>query len=263
MIPLLAQPRRAGSSRLMRWGLAVSLLLHLAVAGAGLTWPRLWRPTAPEVPHNLAAVEVIMGGGAEADQPVQTSAPQPPAPQPPVPPRAPHPQPSAPSAPPVPPATEPDAAGLPAQPPRAVPPPRAETPPVPQMPVPQMPAPRVQTPTEPPPKIWQQNVPLSGGLAGASGLEGRVRPAQGAEGNRPPVYPRLSADLGEQGTVVVRMHIGPDGRVRSTEILTSSGYARLDSAAREAVARWRFTPAVRDGQAVESIFDLSLTFSLN
>lgn len=257
MTPLLALPRREGPSRLMRWGLAVSLLLHLAVVGTGLTWPRLWRPVVADVPRNQAAVEVIMGGGADADQPSQPTAPQSPPPQP----VAPQPRAPAPSAPPPATPDEPDTAGLPTPAPREAPPSRAETPPA--------PPPRVQTPTEPPPptesppKVWQQNVPLSGGLVGASGLEGRVRPAQGATGNRPPVYPHVSAELGEQGTVVVRMHIGPDGRVRSTEIMTSSGYERLDSAAREAVARWRFTPAVRDGQAVESIFDLSLTFSLD
>jgi protein TonB len=81
--------------------------------------------------------------------------------------------------------------------------------------------------------------------------------------NRPPAYPRDSIDRGEAGTVLLNAHIGPDGRVLSVEILQSSGFPRLDQAAREAVARWRFQPGHRDGVPVESIFPIHLDFTLD
>lgn len=78
-----------------------------------------------------------------------------------------------------------------------------------------------------------------------------------------PVYPRLSRRLGEEGTVELRLKLGPDGRVLDITISSSSGFSRLDDAAVEAVRAWTFEPATRDGVAVESSFDHRFVFQLH
>ncbi|TSE18221.1 hypothetical protein Taqua_02559 [Tepidimonas aquatica] len=65
--------------------------------------------------------------------------------------------------------------------------------------------------------------------------------------NPPPPYPALSRRLGEQGRVVLRVRIEPDGTASAAEIRTSSGYERLDQAALQAVLRWRYVPGKRNG----------------
>ena len=111
---------------------------------------------------------------------------------------------------------------------------------------------------------WQSSAMLGDGLVGAAELVGeRLRPAVGNRGNIPPGYPHVSAALGEQGLVVLRMTIGAAGLVTSVEVLQTSGYPRLDAAARAAIAKWRFTPAVENGQPVESTEDLPVHFRLN
>lgn len=65
--------------------------------------------------------------------------------------------------------------------------------------------------------------------------------------NPPPVYPRLSFKLGEEGLVVVRVLIGPDGRAQDAQVAKSSGFARLDQAAETTARSWRYVPGKRGG----------------
>lgn len=76
-------------------------------------------------------------------------------------------------------------------------------------------------------------------------------------------YPPASQRLGETGTVLVRVVIGPDGRVTSASIARSSGFARLDDAAlKRALAKWRFVPAMDNGMPVEATRDVPVIFRL-
>ena len=50
-----------------------------------------------------------------------------------------------------------------------------------------------------------------------------------------PRYPALSSRLGEYGTVIIAVYFNRNGNVRRAEILKSSGFERLDRAARDAV----------------------------
>ena len=81
--------------------------------------------------------------------------------------------------------------------------------------------------------------------------------------NPAPVYPSTSRRLGEEGRVVLRVKVSANGLPMSVEIKQPSGFRRLDEAARAAVERWRFVPARRGDQAVESSVLVPLQFTLN
>ena len=81
--------------------------------------------------------------------------------------------------------------------------------------------------------------------------------------NPPPAYPRMSRRLGEQGTVVLHVYIGTDGRAEKAEIRSSSGYPRLDEAALAGIQSWRFVPGTRNGVAQAMWFNLPLRFVLD
>jgi protein TonB len=78
--------------------------------------------------------------------------------------------------------------------------------------------------------------------------------------NRPPEYPEEAALNGEHGTVVVVVHVSPAGRAAGVDLVRSSGYVLLDRAASEAVLRWRFLPAVKDGHPVASDMTMGFVF---
>jgi protein TonB len=65
----------------------------------------------------------------------------------------------------------------------------------------------------------------------------------------PPVYPRESQRKREHGTVILRVLVDSLGRPAQIQVEHSSGHERLDSAAREAVAKFLFRPYEVDGVA--------------
>lgn len=77
-----------------------------------------------------------------------------------------------------------------------------------------------------------------------------------------PEYPSLSVRLGEEGSVRCELSIDAHGTVVCVEVLRSSGFARLDQAARATLLDWRFAPARRDGAAIPSTLEHSVTFKL-
>ena len=70
--------------------------------------------------------------------------------------------------------------------------------------------------------------------------------------NPPPPYPRLSRQLGEEGTALLKVQVGPNGRPLQIKLMSSTGYPRLDEAAETTVAQWRFVAATRNGQSITS-----------
>lgn len=80
--------------------------------------------------------------------------------------------------------------------------------------------------------------------------------------NPKPAYPPSSRRLGEEGKVLLRVHVGPDGAPLAVELKQSSGFDRLDTAARAAVERWRFVPAKRGQDAIDSWVTVPIVFSL-
>ncbi len=63
-----------------------------------------------------------------------------------------------------------------------------------------------------------------------------------------------------QGRVRLRLLVRADGTVGAVELLVSSGDADLDRAAVAALSGWRFEPARRDGQPVDSYYVVWVAF---
>jgi len=65
----------------------------------------------------------------------------------------------------------------------------------------------------------------------------------------PPVYPKESQRRHEHGTVILRVVVDALGRPAQIQVERSSGFERLDSAAREAVEKFLFRPYEVNGVA--------------
>ncbi|MFK5927739.1 MAG: energy transducer TonB [Desulfuromusa sp.] len=80
--------------------------------------------------------------------------------------------------------------------------------------------------------------------------------------NPVPHYPQVAKLRGWEGKVVFEVLILKNGRVGQLEVLASSGYRSLDSAARKAINRWKFSPATSFGVSIDSKVEIPVTFSL-
>lgn len=81
--------------------------------------------------------------------------------------------------------------------------------------------------------------------------------------NPAPAYPTISRRLGEEGLVLLDVHIQPDGSVSEIRLKRSSGFARLDDSAIEAVRRWRYVPARRGNEAIPFWYVQPIRFALD
>jgi periplasmic protein TonB len=68
------------------------------------------------------------------------------------------------------------------------------------------------------------------------------------EGCALPEYPAASITAEETGTVALSFLVDADGQVLESRVDRSSGYRRLDEAARRALGRCKFRPAYVDGK---------------
>lgn len=90
---------------------------------------------------------------------------------------------------------------------------------------------------------------------GAGSLRYRVEPAV--------EVPRLSRRAGESGRVQLRVVFDVEGRPRHIELARSSGFARLDAQALEAMQAARIQPYQEDGRAIEVVAVATLEYELN
>lgn len=81
--------------------------------------------------------------------------------------------------------------------------------------------------------------------------------------NPEPAYPSLSRRLREEGKVILRVLVNPEGVAEQVEVRQSSGHARLDQAALATVRRWRFIPARRGTEHLAAWVLVPLSFQLN
>jgi protein TonB len=120
-------------------------------------------------------------------------------------------------------------------------PPRVEAAPPPPTPAP--------APPPPPPAAPPAEPVRTPAVANASGCE-------------KPEYPSASRRLEEEGTVSMRFLVGVDGKVIQAEIDKSSGFKRLDEAARTGLSRCHFKPATVDGKPEQGWASLKYTWRL-
>lgn len=217
------------------------------MAEAAFLEPRRIRPGAAAIVvllHGTAITALLMAKGYVPAPPgftetevtsIRLQPPPPPVPQPVQPrqqethwtmPPVPHPAPSSFVAPPAPPAPTPDLNSLASnEDVRGVP----DLPPV--------------TPAPPaPPPVRREAVLLAGGLQ--------------------PPYPTSEQRARREGTVVVQVVVGADGRVVRVEKVSATSDAFFEATARHARSRWRFRPATVDGRPVEATKTLTVRFQL-
>jgi protein TonB len=75
-----------------------------------------------------------------------------------------------------------------------------------------------------------------------------------------PVVPAMAKSMGAKGIVRVDVVVNEAGDV--TQIAKASGPMMLQSAAKEAIKRWKFKPFVRDGQPVKATGFVNFNFNL-
>lgn len=77
-----------------------------------------------------------------------------------------------------------------------------------------------------------------------------------------PEYPELAKQAGVDGTVLVALLVGTDGRVKDARV-TRSASPLLDRAALEALRRWVFRPALASGHPVAVWVSETVRFTLH
>jgi protein TonB len=75
-------------------------------------------------------------------------------------------------------------------------------------------------------------------------------------------YPDEAKKAGVEGTVRLRITVDFEGHVTEVKILNGPGYG-LDEAAREALKRFKFRPAMKAGEAVSTTITYNYTFLLD
>lgn len=76
-----------------------------------------------------------------------------------------------------------------------------------------------------------------------------------------PIYPNLAKQARIQGTVVLKVIVGYDGTIKTTDLV--SGHPILVPAAMEAVKQWVYQPTIMNGQPLEVETQVTLTFTLS
>ncbi|WP_305815512.1 energy transducer TonB [Photobacterium leiognathi] len=79
----------------------------------------------------------------------------------------------------------------------------------------------------------------------------------------PVSYPRLAKRRGIEGTVLVEVLIGKDGKQLKQKLAKSSGASVLDKAALKAIKLWRFSPHIIDGKAIAHRVQIPVRFKLD
>ena len=228
-------------------GLAIAVVLHLLLLWA--VHAGMGQQIVQKMPTVVQAILL---------QDIQPPTPQP-APQPP-PPKPQQPEPQAKPAPPVPPAI-----------PAPMPTPPAQVPPV-EVPLAVSPVPTqaiqaaaAVTETPPaaavsPPQALTRTTPAPTPARAAPPVR-KPASVNSAQCDKPK-YPSASRRMEEEGTVSLRFLVGVNGQVIQSEIEKSSGFKRLDDAARAGLSLCRFQPATVDGQAEQAWASMKYTWRL-
>lgn len=77
-----------------------------------------------------------------------------------------------------------------------------------------------------------------------------------------PPYPISEQRAGTEGSVTLRVMIGPDGKVKSAQKVRATNDAFFQATLRHALRHWKFRPATLDGRPVETSKVMTLHFTL-
>ncbi|APG28401.1 hypothetical protein A7E78_11410 [Syntrophotalea acetylenivorans] len=80
--------------------------------------------------------------------------------------------------------------------------------------------------------------------------------------NPPPSYPSTARRRGWEGEVLLLVEVSAAGEVRKITVRRSSGYQILDRTALNAVYRWKFQAALRNGRAVAGKVMVPIRFNI-
>jgi protein TonB len=75
-----------------------------------------------------------------------------------------------------------------------------------------------------------------------------------------PVYPTIARQTRVQGVVVMEAVISKDGSVDRLRVI--SGHPFLSQAAIDAVKQWKYRPTMLNGEPVDVITTITVTFTL-
>jgi TonB family protein len=76
-------------------------------------------------------------------------------------------------------------------------------------------------------------------------------------------YPLESRKAGEEGSCIVRVEVDADGHLPATQLLSSTGFERLDAACRGAFGEGRLIPKTIDGKSVSSWVQVPINWKLS
>lgn len=119
-------------------------------------------------------------------------------------------------------------------------------------------APKLVETAPPPPPATVEPAPAAPGTAAPA--TANAQPMQIAGQSPPPAYPAAALRRGEAGSVVVRVEVDATGYPNNVTVIQRSGSRELDRAATDAVRRWRFSPAVSNGQPVPGSIEVPFDF---
>ena len=169
--------------------------------------------------------------------------------------------------------------------PATAPVPQAQPPPVVEPKRPEPPVPRVKKPKPGPPRVYDANGPhtaplpegqpavpsagagepgtVTGGTSGHGGAGGLGSDSGGVRAIYAPV-PNIPDELREnvfETVAVAHFHVGYDGNVAVTLAQPTSN-PRLNLLVLDTLKQWRFLPAIRNGIAVDSEFDVRIPIAV-
>lgn len=112
-----------------------------------------------------------------------------------------------------------------------------------------------------------------GNSAGSGASSGSGRGGQAGHGspvetpfaygsNPPPPYPSTARRRGWEGEVLLLVEVSAAGEVSKITVKRSSNYSILDRAAINAVYRWKFQAALRNGRAVAGKVMVPIRFDI-
>lgn len=105
------------------------------------------------------------------------------------------------------------------------------------------------------PETWQPEMPVFS----LAEVDTPPRPVM----QPPPLYPAAARQAGIEGAVEMTFVVTVEGRVENVRVVTSQPGSVFVAAAREAVERWRFEPAHRQGKPVAVRVRVPLEFRLD